>query len=174
MERARGAAVLAGALAGAVSVIALAGRVRAAAPEGYLFPVRAVLDGGETGKEEVLDFVGGPPHVPLVSLTLYNDGPDEVYPGVNCPQRISPMRKGENLNVDFQSPRIGRLYLVVGPGRSSTVRGFGLYLGGVPPEFTEEWRVVRDALGRVRSVRLVSVAGGAMEIRVKAFNLNQK
>jgi hypothetical protein len=164
MGRLRGAAVLAGTVAGAFAVIALAGRARAAAPEGYLFPVNVMLDGGETGKEEVLDFVSYPPFVPLISLTMYNDGPDEVYIGVNCPQRIAPIRKGENLNVDFQSPRIERLHLAVGPGKSARVRGFGLYLGGIPPEFTERWEVVRDALGRVKSVRLVSGASEAKNL----------
>jgi hypothetical protein len=161
MGRARGAAVLAGTLAGVFSVIALAGRVRAAAPAGYMFPLSVVLDGGETGKEEVLDFVSSPPFVPLISLTLCNDGPDEVYPGVNCPQRIAPMKRGENLNIDFQFPKIERLYLVVKPGKSAMVRGFGLYLGGVPPEFRERYEVVRDALGRVKSVRLISGTGEA-------------
>jgi len=164
MGRSRGAAVLAGALAGAFSVIALAGRVRAHAPLGYLFPIRVSLEGGDEGKEEVLDFVNRPPFVPLVSLTLYNDGPDEVYPGVNYSQRISPMVRGENLNVDFGSPTIERLHLLVSPYKSATVRGFGLYFGGSPPEFTERYEVVRDALGRVTSVRLISGTGEAKSL----------
>jgi hypothetical protein len=91
-------------------------------PKGYIHPITVTVT-----EATYLDFVLGMPHSPLFSITLYNDGPDEVYPSVNSHQRNVPLKPGESLNIDCHSPAIERLYLDVDEGKKALVRGFGLY-----------------------------------------------
>jgi hypothetical protein len=93
-----------------------------ARPRGLIFPVKVLVD-----KLTVIDFVGGLPHTPLFSITVYNDGPDEVYVSVNEYQRVAPLKPGESLAIDCHAPSIERLYLDVDEGKKAAVRAFGLY-----------------------------------------------
>jgi hypothetical protein len=91
-------------------------------PKGYVHHIKVVVD-----KLVVLDFVKGHPYAPLVAITLYNDGPDEVYPSVNEHRKITPLKPGETLTIDYHAPTIERLYLDVDEGRNAIIRGFGTY-----------------------------------------------
>jgi len=93
-----------------------------AKPRGLTFPVKVFVD-----KLVVIDFVKGLPHAPLFSITIYNDGPDEVYPSLNEHQRIAPLKPGESLNIGLGTPEIERLYLDVDEGKKASVRVFGVY-----------------------------------------------
>jgi len=93
-----------------------------AKPKGYIYHIKVVVD-----KLIVLDFLKGHPRTPLFAVTLYNDGPDEVYPSVNEHQKTTPLKPGETLTIDFHVPRIERLYLDVDEGKKSYIRGFGTY-----------------------------------------------
>jgi hypothetical protein len=93
-------------------------------PKGFIYPINVLVE----AETRVLDFIKFYPHTPLFSVALYNDGPDEVYPSVNVEQKDTPLKAGENLTLEFHSPRIMRLYLtVVGSGKKAKIRGFGLY-----------------------------------------------
>jgi hypothetical protein len=94
----------------------------AAKPKGYIYHIKAAVD-----RLIVLDFLKGRPHTPLFAVTLYNDGPDEVYPSVNEHQKIAPLKPGETLTIDYHAPRIERLYLDVDEGKKAYIRGFGTY-----------------------------------------------
>lgn len=93
-----------------------------ARPKGLVHPIDVVVEG-----DVVLDFLRARPGSPLFSLSIFNDGPDEVYPSVNEPQLSSPLMPGESISFDFGSPRVERLYLIAGPGKRAKVRGFGVY-----------------------------------------------
>jgi hypothetical protein len=97
-------------------------RIESARPKGYVYHITVVVD-----KLVVLDFVKGHPYAPLIAVTLYNDGPDEVYPSVNGHQKVAPLKPGETLTIDYHAPLIERLYLDVDEGRSANIRGFGTY-----------------------------------------------
>jgi hypothetical protein len=94
----------------------------ASKPKGYVHHITVVVN-----KLVVLDFVKGHPYAPLIAVTLYNDGPDEVYPSVNGHQKVAPLKPGETLTIDYRAPMIERLYLDVDEGRSANIRGFGTY-----------------------------------------------
>jgi hypothetical protein len=92
-------------------------------PEGAIYPINVIITG-----PEVLDFIEKPPYTPLFTITLYNDGPDEVYPSVNIHQKITPLKPGENIKFEYIVPKIIKLYLdVEGGGRKAIIRGFGAY-----------------------------------------------
>jgi hypothetical protein len=93
-----------------------------AKPKGYVQPIKLIVD-----KLAVLDFMGGPPYTPLFAVSLFNDGPDEVYPGVNEHQKRTALKPGEPLSLEFHAPKIERLYLDVETGKTANIRGYGLY-----------------------------------------------
>jgi len=93
-----------------------------AKPRGLIFPLNVLVD-----KMVVIDFVKGLPYTPLFSITIFNDGPDEVYPSVNELQKQTPLKPGEQLNIDARGAGIERLYLDVDANKKAYVRGFGLY-----------------------------------------------
>jgi hypothetical protein len=96
-------------------------------PKGYVYHIKLVVD-----KLVVLDFLKGYPYAPLFVITLYNDGPDEVYPSVNGHQKIAQLKPGETLTIDYHAPMIERLYLDVDEGRSANIR-FQLHVMDSPP-----------------------------------------
>jgi hypothetical protein len=97
--------------------------VRESRPEGAVHPISATVTG-----PEVLDFTGGPPYRPLFAVTIYNDGPDGVYPSVNEYRKTAPLKPGESVKFEYVLPRIARLYLdVEREGRKAVIRGFGAY-----------------------------------------------
>jgi hypothetical protein len=91
-------------------------------PKGYVYPIKITVT-----EATYIDFINEMPHTPLFAITLYNDGPDDVYPSVNIHQKNVPLKPGETFSVDFRSPIIERLYLDVDVGKKAVVRGFGLY-----------------------------------------------
>lgn len=92
-------------------------------PEGLVYSINVTVT-----KTVVIDFLKNYPWKPMFSITLYNDGPDDVYPSINSiPQTITPFKKGETINIDCKGAKIERLYLHIEPGKSAKVRGFGLY-----------------------------------------------
>lgn len=93
-----------------------------ARPKGYVYPIRLTVE-----RLTVVDFIEAYPHTRMFSVTLYNDGPDEVYPSVNVHQKSVSLKPGESLTIDCRSPVIERLYLDVEGGRKAFVRGFGVY-----------------------------------------------
>lgn len=93
-----------------------------AKPRGLTYPVKVFVD-----KLVVIDFVKELPHSPLSSITIYNDGPDEVYPSVNEHQKIASLKPGESLSIELGTPGIEKLYLDVDEGKKAYIRGFGIY-----------------------------------------------
>jgi hypothetical protein len=91
-------------------------------PKGYVYHIKAAVD-----KLVVFDFLSEFPNTPLFAVTLYNDGPDEVYPSVNIHQKTTPLKPGETLIIDFHAPRIKKLYLDIDEGKKAYIRGFGTY-----------------------------------------------
>jgi hypothetical protein len=91
-------------------------------PQGCVYPVELEVD-----RLIVLDFQELNPHSNLFAIVLFNDGPDDVYPGVNEHQNRVPLKAGESVEFDYNSPRIRRLILDIGAGKKATVRGFGIY-----------------------------------------------
>jgi len=89
---------------------------------GITHPIRIVVD-----KMTIIDFINEAPYTPLFSITLYNDGPDQVYVSINFHQKTTPLKPGEMLSIDLRSPKIERIYLDVDEGKIAIVRGFGLY-----------------------------------------------
>jgi hypothetical protein len=93
-----------------------------AGPRGYIYPISVTVE-----ELTVVDFVKGRPYSPLYSITIFNDGPDEVYVSVNEHQKQTPLKPGEQLSIDARNARIERLYLDVDANKKAYVRGFGLY-----------------------------------------------
>jgi hypothetical protein len=93
-----------------------------AEPKGFIYPISM-----EVTSLTTLDFIVGEPHTPLFSITLYNDGQNDVYVGINSYQKTAPLRPEEYLNVEFKFPIIKRLYLDVNEGEKAYIRGFGIY-----------------------------------------------
>jgi hypothetical protein len=91
-------------------------------PQGYVHPIKITVT-----EAQVLDLVTKPPYTLLFAVTLFNDGPDEVYPSVNVYQRKTPLKPGESVRFEYTSPRIERLFLDVDAGKRANVRGFGIY-----------------------------------------------
>jgi hypothetical protein len=91
-------------------------------PEGHVFPINV-----EVTDMKVLDFIIDYPHKLLWSVTLFNDGPDDVYPGINENQTVTPLKPGNSTSVDFHSPKIQMLFLTTKNGGRAVVRGFGAY-----------------------------------------------
>jgi hypothetical protein len=91
-------------------------------PRGYTHQLNILVE-----KLVVVDFVNDEPHVPLFSIVIYNDGPDEVYVSVNVYQKIAPLKFGEYLKIDMLSPKIEKLYLDVNEGKKAYIRVFGVY-----------------------------------------------
>jgi hypothetical protein len=90
--------------------------------KGYTFSLKTVVD-----KLKVIDFVNGEPHAKLSSITIYNDGEDEVYASVNTHVKNAPIKPHEILNIDFSEPMIEKLYLDIDEGKTTVVRIFGIY-----------------------------------------------
>jgi hypothetical protein len=92
-------------------------------PKGAMCPIKVTVTG-----PLVLDFIEKPPHTSLFALTIYNDGPDTVFPSVNTYQKTTPLMPGENVKFEYVVPKIDRLYLdVEREGKKSLIRGFGVY-----------------------------------------------
>jgi hypothetical protein len=91
-------------------------------PKGYVHQIKVLVD-----KLIVLDFLKERPYTPLFAITLYNDGPDDVYLSVNEYQKITPLKPGETLTIDYRAPIIEGLYLDVDEGKKAFIRGFGIY-----------------------------------------------
>jgi hypothetical protein len=93
-----------------------------AKPKGYIHPIKVAVD-----KITLIDFVRGEPYTPLFSISLFNDGPDEVYPSINAYQKGTSLKVGESLSIDMHSPVIEKLYLDVDKGKRAFIRGFGIH-----------------------------------------------
>jgi hypothetical protein len=91
-------------------------------PKGYIHPIKITVD-----KITLIDFITKIPYTPLFSITIFNDGPDEVYPSVNTYQKLTSLKYGESLTIEFHTPRIEKLYLDVDEGKKANIRGFGMY-----------------------------------------------
>jgi hypothetical protein len=90
--------------------------------KGYTYSLTIVVD-----KLKIIDFVDSEPHARLASITIYNDGEDEVYASVNTYVKNAPIKPHEILNIEFREPLIEKLYLDVDEGKTATVRIFGIY-----------------------------------------------
>jgi len=103
-------------------LLAIAEELKPQTPKGYVYPINVTVS-----ELTILDFIVGEPHTPLFSITLYNDGQNDVYVGINSYQKTAPLRPGEYLNVEFKTPVIKRLYLDVNEDEKAYIRGFGIY-----------------------------------------------
>ena len=97
-------------------------RTHTPSPLGLIYPINTTI----TGRIE-LDLLNNPPFTPLFSITIYNDGPDEVYFSINTPQNITPIKPNEHLKIEFKEPKIIKLFFNVDTGKMANVRGFGVY-----------------------------------------------
>jgi len=61
---------------------------------------------------------------PWFSFYMINDGPDPVYFAVNekVLERRVPIKAGEDVTVDMESPKIRSVYLICDEGKKATVR----------------------------------------------------
>jgi hypothetical protein len=91
-------------------------------PRGLIHPINITV----TSRIE-LDLLNNPPFTPLYSITIYNDGPDEVYFSLGTPQRITPIKSHEHLKIEFQDPKIVKIFFDVDAGKVANIRGFGVY-----------------------------------------------
>ncbi len=75
-----------------------------------------------------LSLVDGPPYIPWISASFFNDGPDRVYIGINRPDG-SPIESGESLTVDLSGAdrRIEVIFYQCDPGKTASVRAIGKY-----------------------------------------------
>jgi hypothetical protein len=97
-------------------------RTHTPSPLGLIYPINITV----TSQIE-LDLLNNPPFSPLFSITIFNDGPDEVYFSINTPQRTTPLKPNENLNIDLRVPEIMKIFFDVDTGKIANVRGFGIY-----------------------------------------------
>jgi len=98
------------------------GRLAEEEIKGFVYPINVEVKG-----LVVLNFTESHPFFPLSSVTLYNDGPDDVYPSVSAPQKVTPLKAGETVKFDTRKPKIAKLFLDVDAGCRAVVRGFGFY-----------------------------------------------
>jgi len=89
---------------------------------GYTYSLKVDVDG-----LKIIDFVNDEPHARLTSITIYNDGEDEVYASVNTYVKNAPIKPHEILNIEFDDQLIEKLYLDVDEGKKAVVRVFGTY-----------------------------------------------
>jgi len=65
------------------------------------------------------------------SCTIFNDGPNPVYPDVNRDNNarnlVTPLNATENLVIDFEQPKIKYLYMRCAAGQTAAVRVFGTW-----------------------------------------------
>jgi hypothetical protein len=93
-----------------------------AKPKGNIYPINITVT-----EATIINFIKRYPYTPMFAVTLFNDGPDEVYPGINIPQKETPLQAGENLSLEFHTPKIEKLILVVKAQKTAKVRGFAIY-----------------------------------------------
>jgi hypothetical protein len=93
-----------------------------AKPKGSIYPIKVMVT-----EIKIINFVEHYPYTPMFAVTLFNDGPDEVYPSVNVHQRETPLYSGENVTIEFHAPKIEKLFLAVNDGKKANIRGFGIY-----------------------------------------------
>jgi hypothetical protein len=91
-------------------------------PKGYVYSLNVTVD-----KLMVVDFLRDEPYSLLYSITIYNDGPDSVYPSINIYQKKTSLKPGESLHIDYQSPKIEKLYLDIDSDKKANVRVFAVY-----------------------------------------------
>ncbi len=63
--------------------------------------------------------------VKLMDISLFNDGPDDIYVSVNKPEFKTPVRRGESITLPFRAKVIKKIYIY--SSGSAHVRGFGIY-----------------------------------------------
>ena len=91
-------------------------------PEGKIYTVDIEVD-----KLTVINFAEDYPRTMLYSITLFNDGPDDVSVSVNSYENRLILKAGESVDLNFGSPVIKTLLLDVELGRKAKVRGVGVY-----------------------------------------------
>lgn len=90
-----------------------------AAPEGVVKMLTvAVDDQGETMTSSSY------PSMPWIKITIFNDGPDPVYPTVNddTAQTETALSAGEQMIADLKKANIAKVILVCDSGESASVR----------------------------------------------------
>jgi hypothetical protein len=93
-----------------------------AKPRGYIYSINRVVD-----RLTVIDFTKEYPRSPLFAITLFNDGPNDVYVSINEYQKVTPLKPKDSISVDMRCPVIEVLYLDVDEGKKTSIRGFGTY-----------------------------------------------
>jgi hypothetical protein len=91
-------------------------------PEGKIYTVDVTVD-----RLTVINFVEDYPRTMLYSITLFNDGPDDVNVSVNSYENRLLLKSGESVDLNFSSPVIRTLLLEVEIGRKARIRGVGIY-----------------------------------------------
>jgi hypothetical protein len=90
-------------------------------PQGRLLPISVDVEG-----TKILRFVQEFPFTPLFSLTLFNDGPEDVFVNIEVLQKVTPLKPFDTLNINMEAPVIKELILVTNKGNAH-IRGFGIY-----------------------------------------------
>jgi hypothetical protein len=86
-------------------------------PRGYTYTKTLLVDG-----LVVLDF-----KPPLFSVSIYNDGADEVYVSINNYSKDVVLKPHESLKIDLRAPLIKRIYIDIDHGKKAYIRIFGIY-----------------------------------------------
>jgi hypothetical protein len=93
-----------------------------AKPKGYTHPIKATVNGFTIIDDFYRDL-----HIVLYAVTLYNDGPDDVFPSINSFQKVTPLKVNESVSFDYGKPCIKYIVLDVDTGKTANIRGFGIY-----------------------------------------------
>jgi len=68
---------------------------------------------------------------PWYSATIFNDGPNPVYPDVNRDNNarnlITPLNMGDQMTMDFEQPKIKVLFMRCAVGQTANIRLFGTW-----------------------------------------------
>jgi hypothetical protein len=65
-----------------------------AKPKGFIHPINITVSG-----YVVIDFVREFPFTPMFSITIFNEGPNDLYIGLNTTQWKTPLKPGDNINI---------------------------------------------------------------------------
>lgn len=71
-----------------------------------------------------LSLVDGPPFMPWITASFFNDGPDTAFVAINNPDVMGELKKGENKYADFSfaQRRIEIIFYKTDPGKRANVR----------------------------------------------------
>jgi len=76
-----------------------------------------------------INLISNPPYTPLITASFFNDGPNSVFIGINNPDELLELERGDSRHVSMSggSRRIELIFYKTGPGGRARVRVDGKY-----------------------------------------------